>query len=127
MYCAAPGSVQPSAGAVQTVTAISELVGDAGGGVAAGVGGVVAAAEIAGADLLAATVAGGCAVEGVELAGPGATTSASAAPIAAAAAAAAPITSSQRWLDERRPGAVPGEGIVPGEGSGGAVVPGCGG
>jgi hypothetical protein len=49
MYCAAPGSVQPSAGKVQTVTAISELVGDAGGVVAgADVAEPDAAGEVAG-------------------------------------------------------------------------------
>src|SRR5690242_9573459 len=51
MYCAAPGSVQPSAGKAQTVTAISEFVGDA------AVAAVVADADVAGADAVAWSVA----------------------------------------------------------------------
>jgi len=126
MYCAAPGWVQPSAGKMQTVTAISEFVGDAGGVVAgADVAGLDVDGEVAGVVAVAWVVAvrdgGAWPVVRVDVVGSGASTTASVAPIAAAATAAPPIASSQR-RDEPRPGPVLGETVL-GYCPGGAVVP----
>jgi hypothetical protein len=59
MYCAAPGTLQPSAGKMQTVTAISEFVGDAGGGAAADVTALDAGGDVAAAGVVAAVREGG--------------------------------------------------------------------
>ena len=134
MYCDAPARVHPSAGKVQTVTAISEVDGDA-AGVVAGVdaaGDVLADATAAGVVITAA--AGVDEAEWLDVGfGLGESVSASVAPTPAAAIAAAAIASSQR-REERLLGPVFGGPVFGGpvfgstglpDCAGGAVVPAC--
>src|SRR5450756_2826493 len=117
MYCDAPGTVQPSEGKVQTVTAISEVDGDAAGWDAADEeAGVEAGVLLAPRDVGVFLARWSAPVEPVG--GPDVRARASPAPAAAATKTAAPTTSGQR-LNTRRRGPVPGSGA----GHGGAVGP----